>query len=152
MSPVISPTTEDSQTITGAVEAGATVDVITDTAASDGNATVTATAWSYTITGLVKGENKITVTARDSAGNTATVTATIVFSPLDADNDGVYDSLDNCPTVPNPDQADSDTTTGIVSYWKLEEGMGQPHLTFQSKIRALSLTALYGQLVKLARR
>jgi len=26
----------------------------------------------------------------------------------DSDDDGVPDSLDNCPAIPNPDQADSD--------------------------------------------
>jgi len=30
------------------------------------------------------------------------------FSPLDSDNDGVYDSEDNCPATPNPDQEDND--------------------------------------------
>ncbi|MDP3298129.1 MAG: LamG-like jellyroll fold domain-containing protein, partial [Thermodesulfovibrionia bacterium] len=28
--------------------------------------------------------------------------------PLDTDNDGIYDTLDNCPSIPNPDQANSD--------------------------------------------
>jgi hypothetical protein len=30
------------------------------------------------------------------------------FTFLDADDDGVFDNLDNCPTVPNADQADKD--------------------------------------------
>lgn len=29
-------------------------------------------------------------------------------NPPDTDGDGIIDSLDNCPTVPNPDQADGD--------------------------------------------
>ena len=28
--------------------------------------------------------------------------------PVDTDGDGVFDGVDNCPTVPNPDQADAD--------------------------------------------
>jgi hypothetical protein len=31
-----------------------------------------------------------------------------VIPAADQDEDGVFDSFDNCPTVPNPDQADSD--------------------------------------------
>jgi endonuclease G len=31
-----------------------------------------------------------------------------VNPPLDTDGDGVPDSIDNCPTTPNPDQADAD--------------------------------------------
>ena len=38
---------------------------------SDGDATVSGVTWSYTITGLVEGVNGITVTAMDTAGNTA---------------------------------------------------------------------------------
>ena len=76
---VTSPTNATSQTITGTVEAGATVSVTTDTAASDGAATVSGTTWSYTITGLVAGANGITVTATDTAGNTATATGSVTL-------------------------------------------------------------------------
>ena len=42
----------------------------------------------------------------------------------DSDGDGILDSVDNCPTVYNPDQADSDgaPASDFVSYWKLDEG------------------------------
>jgi hypothetical protein len=45
---------------------------------------------------------------------------------IDLDGDGVPDANDNCPDVPNPDQADSDGTPveDFVSYWKLDEGAG----------------------------
>jgi len=76
---VTTPTNVSSQTITGTVEAGATVNVATDTTASDGAATVTGTTWSYTITGLVEGANNITVTATDAAGNSATTTSSITY-------------------------------------------------------------------------
>ena len=47
-------------------------------------------------------------------------------SATDTDGDGIIDTLDNCPTVPNPDQADSDGTPAskFVSYWKFDEGSG----------------------------
>jgi hypothetical protein len=32
----------------------------------------------------------------------------IITSQLDADDDGIRDSVDNCPTIPNSDQTDSD--------------------------------------------
>lgn len=43
---------------------------------------------------------------------------------LDDDNDGIYDSVDNCPLADNPYQEDSDFPAGMVSYWKFEEGSG----------------------------
>jgi hypothetical protein len=42
----------------------------------------------------------------------------------DSDNDGIEDSVDNCPSTYNPDQKDSESPGGIVSYWKFEEGNG----------------------------
>jgi hypothetical protein len=49
---------------------------------------------------------------------------------IDSDNDGVPDSIDNCPTVSNADQADSDgdgsvqMPSGTVSLWKFDEASG----------------------------
>lgn len=40
---------------------------------------------------------------------TGTEAIDIVVSPTDTDMDGVPDAIDNCPTVPNADQANSDT-------------------------------------------
>lgn len=34
----------------------------------------------------------------------------------DTDGDGIGDSMDNCPLVPNPDQTDSDVTMGREIY------------------------------------
>ena len=44
----------------------------------------------------------------------------------DFDGDGILDSVDNCPTVYNPEQADSDGTpaSDFVSYWTLDEDSG----------------------------
>ena len=35
-------------------------------------------------------------------------TTTTAAPDTDTDGDGIYDYYDNCPTIPNPDQADSD--------------------------------------------
>jgi hypothetical protein len=40
---------------------------------------------------------------------TGSDSVTILVNPADADLDGVPDAIDNCPDVPNPDQANSDT-------------------------------------------
>ena len=58
----------------------------------------------------------VTVTARDAAGNSATASTTVTVGPAqggappppDADHDTIPDVPDNCPTVPNTDQADAD--------------------------------------------
>ena len=76
---VITPTNINRQKISGTVEAGATVYVSTDNAASDGPATVTGTTWSYTITGLASGYNNITASATDKAGNKSTKTSIIFY-------------------------------------------------------------------------
>jgi len=52
------------------------------------------------------GVNEITVVARDYAGNESRRVIQVVVD--DADSDGVSDPCDNCPAVPNPDQADAD--------------------------------------------
>jgi PKD domain/Thrombospondin type 3 repeat len=55
----------------------------------------------------------VTVTARDAAGNSAVATTTVTVGPAqggapDSDHDTIPDVSDNCPTVPNTDQADAD--------------------------------------------
>jgi hypothetical protein len=77
----LTPTNSTSQIIGGTTEAGAIVTVTTDTQASDGQATVNGTAWSYNITGLAAGPNGITVTARDAANNTTVRTSSITRNP-----------------------------------------------------------------------
>ncbi|MFH1726777.1 MAG: LamG-like jellyroll fold domain-containing protein [Elusimicrobiota bacterium] len=42
----------------------------------------------------------------------------------DSDGDGIDDAIDNCPSVANSDQADSDDLGGKVSQWKFDEGEG----------------------------
>ncbi len=78
INPVVTPTKINSQTITGTRESGATVTVSVNTAATPGPVSYpTSTTWNCTITGLVYGVNNVTAKARDAAGNTATVTASI---------------------------------------------------------------------------
>ena len=52
----------------------------------------------------------VTLRVTDSVGRTDAVTGHVLVRGVDrdADNDGVRDSDDNCPTVPNPGQRDND--------------------------------------------
>lgn len=77
---VDSPTAETSQVISGSVEAGLTPVVSVNTTATAGPVTVNGTTWSCQITGLVDGDNILTVSVTDSANHTTSLTATIVFS------------------------------------------------------------------------
>jgi hypothetical protein len=60
------------------------------------------------------GTYTISVSASDQAGNTATASTTLTVGPAqggqgpDTDRDTIPDVPDNCPTVPNTDQADAD--------------------------------------------
>lgn len=81
INPVTTPTTSSTQTITGTIEAGATVLVSVNTSAVAGTVTYpTTTSWSCTITGLLEGANTITATATDISGNQTSATATITYA------------------------------------------------------------------------
>ena len=69
--PVTSPIDKTSQTLTGTVEAGATVNVACQTASVGAVNYPTPTAWSVTVANMAEGDNNITVTASDAAGNTS---------------------------------------------------------------------------------
>ncbi len=76
-------TGSSSVTIGGTVEAGATVTIMTDTAATAGPVIFpTPSTWSASITGLVSGPNVITVTARDEAANATQKAVTVTFDPM----------------------------------------------------------------------
>lgn len=77
---VSTPTGSTSQTITGTVESGLTPVITTDTAATAGTVTKTdATHWTCTVSNLQTGNNVITATATDSAGNAGAANATINY-------------------------------------------------------------------------
>jgi len=68
-------------TISGAVEANATVAVATSTSAVAGSVVYTsATTWKCDITGLAAGSNIITANATDAVGNTATQSVNVIYS------------------------------------------------------------------------
>lgn len=56
-------------------------------------------------TGYQAATESFDVTAADDG---ATFTTTVALAPVDSDGDGVVDGEDNCPAVPNADQADAD--------------------------------------------
>ncbi len=71
----------------------------------------------FTLTGLASGVHTLTVTSIDAYGapdrSPASVTFTVAAPPVvvpvvDTDRDGRPDASDNCPDVPNSDQADGD--------------------------------------------
>jgi len=79
--PVATPTNNPSQTITGTMDAGALVAITLSTAATAGTVTYpTTTTWSSTISGLVAGDNVITVTATKAGSVTAVDSAAITLS------------------------------------------------------------------------
>ena len=78
INPVSSPTGSAFQTLTGTVDTGSTLAVTLDTAASAGPVTINGSSWSVRVSGLVKGINTITVTATNTDGASARVTAGIV--------------------------------------------------------------------------
>lgn len=61
---------------------------------------------------MMLGSHVLTATQTAADGNESepsnVVDLTIVVDPIDTDGDGVPDGLDNCPTLTNPDQLDSD--------------------------------------------
>jgi hypothetical protein len=76
--PVTTPTRQSNQSVSGTREAGAAVTVTCATARVGEVSYPTATTWSVDISGLRKGENIITATSADAAGNAVTATATVV--------------------------------------------------------------------------
>lgn len=64
--------------------------------------------WVYMADNIFTGEDKFTVSVRDSANYTTEIDVLISIRHVDTDDDGVYDHVDNCPTKPNPDQIDTD--------------------------------------------
>ena len=84
INPVTTPTSTNSQTITGTKSADTAVIIITCPTATVGTAAYpTTTTWSYTLINLTQGSNNITVKAKDSAANeSSSVAATIVLDTI----------------------------------------------------------------------
>lgn len=78
INPVTTPTNSTTQTITGTMDAGATIAITSNTTATAGPVSnPTPTTWSSTITGLVAGDTLITVTA-SKAGSDSAVASVII--------------------------------------------------------------------------
>jgi hypothetical protein len=80
LNPVTTPTNESSQTIGGYIAAGSPVTVSLNGGTAQ-PATVIGNNWSYTLTGLVWGNNVVIVTATDPLGHTKVITVTITRKP-----------------------------------------------------------------------
>jgi len=104
ISPVTSPTNLCNQTITGTMAYGATVTATCPTA-SVGIVTSNVTTWSVEITDMSEGENVITATATDQAGNIKSTNVTII---LDTDISVTIDPVDS------PTNINSQTITGTM--------------------------------------
>ncbi len=79
--PVPGPTGSADQVLTGWVEQGATVRVGTDTGASCAPAVAESGRWTCELRGLEPGDNRVTATATDPAGNTSTAAITVRYEP-----------------------------------------------------------------------
>ena len=79
---VMTPTNTNSQTITGTMEEGSTVIVISATATIGTVTYPSTTRWSVNITGMTEGNNTITAMSKDIAGNEATVAKQIVVDTI----------------------------------------------------------------------
>lgn len=85
LNPATSPTNLNSQTLTGTIEAGAAISVTCPTATVGTVTYPTATTWTALLSQMQEGDNAITITATDEAGNTSSpVTTTIVLSTQNA--------------------------------------------------------------------
>jgi len=82
LNPVISPTAQDNQVISGTKDVGSTVTVSVNGGPPSPADLPTDTSWSATITGLQGGNNTIAVTATDTGGNVTTVNDTILLDTV----------------------------------------------------------------------
>jgi hypothetical protein len=93
-----------------------------------------ASSWSKDNIILSSGQNVITVTAKDAAGNTGKDTLTVTYTPVDSDGDGVPDDQDAFPNDPDEyldtdgdgegNNADTDDDNdGMPDDWELTYGL-----------------------------
>jgi hypothetical protein len=81
---VTTPTSLTTQTVTGTREDGLAVSVVCTTATVGPVSYPTNTSWSVTLTGLQAGDNNISVTASDLAGNPTTAATKIILATANA--------------------------------------------------------------------
>ena len=80
LNPVTTPTMDQNQTLSGTREAGCIVSVAVDTTAQVGNVAYPAEdTWTVALQDLAAGDNHVTVTAADGAGNIAAAGDTILY-------------------------------------------------------------------------
>ncbi|NVN91573.1 MAG: hypothetical protein HXX11_13360 [Desulfuromonadales bacterium] len=82
LNPVISPTNQNNQVISGTKESGTSILISVNSGSPLAADTVTDTTWSTTLTGLVEGANAITVTATDAVGVSSTVSGSIFLDTI----------------------------------------------------------------------
>lgn len=77
INPVISPTVESGQLLSGSMEAGATINIIASSITT-GPIVYTSTTWESELSSIPEGVNTITVLASDAASNTGSAATTII--------------------------------------------------------------------------
>jgi uncharacterized repeat protein (TIGR02543 family) len=98
--PVTSPTTQPTQMISGTREAGATVGVTCATAIVGTVEYPTDSTWRVALSALTLGDNKITATGTDEAGNRATASANIQVITSSAYLKNLIEQLLNSGALP----------------------------------------------------
>jgi len=83
INPAVSPTNQSSQMFSGSREANAGIAVAVNTTATVGAVSYpTATSWNCSVSGLTEGNNALTATASDAAGNSSVATAAVTYDSV----------------------------------------------------------------------
>jgi len=76
------PVNTTSYTLSGTIDSGSTVSISANTAASIGTVTYpTTSTWQCVVSNLATGLNTFTITGKDQAGNTSTISASVAYVP-----------------------------------------------------------------------
>ncbi|MBI5103055.1 MAG: hypothetical protein HZB33_14665 [Nitrospirae bacterium] len=111
INPVISPTNQQTQVISGTKTEDAVSIFFSASVRVERIYYPTSTTWSATVSGLTEGQNTFTVYARDAAGNTSAAAEAVI----------VYDSLAPAPPTVNPVSPTRDSS--VVLTGTKEAGM-----------------------------
>jgi hypothetical protein len=109
-------TTHDDVSVTTDNPDGVVVDYVLPTATDNYDESIDVVCEPASGFIFVIGDTEVTCTATDSEENSSETTFTVTVTlevedndpPLDTDDDGLIDSLDNCPNTENSDQTDTD--------------------------------------------